>query len=66
MTRFKLFPKRQHFFQPKTDYRTSTFPSSPDQHPILPNYSTANTTQKDNLATPNDNLVDNTTVNDDT
>ena len=37
-------------------------PSSSEQHPTLLNYSTANTTQNDNLVTPNDNLVDNTPV----
>ena len=66
MTRFKLFPKRQQLSQPKINYRTSTLPSSPEQHPTLPNYSTANTTQNENLVTPNDNLVNNTPVNDDT
>ena len=43
LTRFNLFPKRQHFSQPKTNYRVSTFPSLHKQHPILPNYLTANT-----------------------
>ena len=66
MTRFKLFPKRQLFSQLKTNYRTSTFRSSQELHPTLPNYPTANTTQNDILVTPNDNSVDNTPVNDDT
>ena len=66
MTRFKLFPKTQHFSQPLVNNRTSTFPSLQEQHPTLPIYATAKTPQNDNLATPNDNLVDNTSVNDDT
>ena len=40
--------------------------SSPEHHPTLPYYSTAITTQNDNLATPKDSLVDNKPVNDDT
>ena len=52
--------------QPNINYKTSTLPSSPEQHSNLPNYSTANTTQNDNLVTTNDKLVDNTSVNDKT
>ena len=66
MTRFNFFPKRQQFSQPKISYRTATFPSSPEQHPTLPSYSAANTTQNDILFTSNDNLVDNTSVKGDT
>ena len=66
MTKFKLFPKRQQVSQPNINYRTSTLPSLPEQHPTLPNCSTANTNQNDNFPTPNDNLVDNNSVNDDT
>ena len=66
MTRFKLFSKRRPFPQPKVNHKTSTFLSSPEQHPTLPKYSTVNTTQNDNLVTPNDNLGNNTLVNADT
>ena len=65
MTRFKLFPNSQQFSQPKYNYRSS-LPSSSAQHRTLSNYSTANTTQNDNLVTPYDNLVDNTPVKYDT
>ena len=65
MTRFKLFRQRRQFSQPQTIHRTSTFPSSPEQHLTLPNYSTTNTTQNDNLVIPNDNLVNNTLVSPD-
>ena len=60
MTRLKLFPKRRQFLQPKNKHRTFTLPSSPEQHPTLTKYSTANTTQNDNLVTPTDNIVNNT------
>ena len=66
MTRFKLFPIRQQISQPINNYRASTLPSSPEEHTFLPTYSTANATQNDNLVTPKDNFVDNTSVNDDT
>ena len=61
MTRFKIFPKRKQFHQPKTNQRTSTLHSSSVQHPnpTLPSYSNVNTT-------PNDIIVDNTTANNDT
>ena len=65
MSKFKLFPKRQQVSQPTINHRTSTLPSSPEQHPTLPNYSTATTTQNDNLVTPNNNLVNNTLVSTD-
>ena len=63
MTRLKLFPKRRPFLQSKTNHRTSPLPVSQEQHPTLPNYSTASTTQHDNLTTPTDNLLINTLVN---
>ena len=66
LTRFHLFPKRQPLSQPTFNYRTSTLSSSQEQHPTLPNYSSANTTQHDNFTTQNDNVVDHTSVNDDT
>ena len=66
MTRFKLFPKRQQLSKPNIKYTTSTLASSPEHHPTLPRNSTANTTQNGNLATTNDNLVDNNSVKDDT
>ena len=59
MTRFKLFPKRKHSHQAKTNHRTSTLHSSSVQPPTLHNYLNVNTT-------PNDIIVDNTSVNDDT
>ena len=59
MTTFELFPKRKQFHQPKTNHRTSTLHSSLEEHLILPIYSNVNTT-------PNDIIVDNTPVNDDT
>ena len=62
MTRFKLFPKRSPFLQSKLNHRTSPLPSSPEHHPTLPKYSTTNKTQNHNLATPTDNLVNNTLV----
>ena len=65
-TRLKFFPKRRQFLQTKINHRTSTLPSSPEQHPTLPNYSTVNNTQNDNLVTPTDNLVNNTLVSPDT
>ena len=66
MTRFKLFPKRRPFLRSKLIPRTSSLPSSQEQHPTLPNYSTTNDTQHDNLHTPTDKLVNNTLVNPDT
>ena len=66
LARFILFPKRQPLSQPTINYRTSTLPPSQEQHPTLPYYSTANTTQNDNLTTQNDTLLDHTSVNDDT
>ena len=66
MTRFKLFPKRRPFLQPKSNHRTSLLPASQEQHPTLPNCSTTNITQHDNLTAPTDNLLDNTLVNPDT
>ena len=66
MTRFKLFPKRRPFLQSNINHRISPLPSSQEQHPTLPNYSTNNATQRDNLTTPTDNLVKNTLVNPDT
>ena len=55
--KFKLFPKRHHFSQPKINPQPSTFPSS-EQHPSLPNYSTTNSHPNDNLATQHDTLID--------
>ena len=56
--KFKLFPKRHHFFHPKITFQPSTLPSS-EQHPSLPNYSTTNSYDKpnDNLATQHDTLI---------
>ena len=62
LTRLKLFLKRQPLPQPTIKYRTSMLPSSQEQNPTLPNYSTAN--QHDNLPTQNDNLDAHTSVND--
>ena len=62
MTRFKLFPKRRQFLQPKIIHRLSTLPSSPEQHPTLYIYSIVNTTQNGNLVTPTHNLVISTLV----
>ena len=64
LTRFNLFPRRQPLSQPSINYRTSMFPSSQEQIPTLPIYSTFNTNQHGNLTTQNDNLVDHTSVND--
>ena len=66
VTRSKLFPKRQPLSQPIINYRKSTLPSSQEQHPTVPYYSTANTNHHDILTTRSDNLVDYTSVNDDT
>ena len=59
MTRFKLLPKRKQFQHPKTNHRISTIRSSSVQQPTLPNYSKVKTT-------PNDIIVDNNPVKDDT
>ena len=59
MTRFKIFPKRKHFHRPKINQISSTLYSLSVQHPTLPNFSNVNTT-------PNDIIVDNIPVNDDT
>ena len=63
MTRYKLFPKKRQFLKPKIYHRTSTLPSSSEQHP---NYSTAKTTQNGNFVTPTHYLVNNTPVSPDT
>ena len=60
MPKFKLFPKRPHFFHPKITLQPSTLPSS-EQHPTLPNYSTTNSHPNGNLATQHDTLF-NTSV----
>ena len=52
--KFKLFPKRHHFFHPKIIFQP--LPSS-EQQPSLPNYSTTNSHPNDNLATQHDTLV---------
>ena len=54
--KFKLFPKRHHFSQPKITFQPSTLPSS-EQHPSLPNYSTPNSHPIDNLATQLDTII---------
>ena len=59
MTRLKLFLERKQFHQPKAHRRTSTLHSSSVQHPTLPIYSNVN-------PTPNDVIVDNIPVTDDT
>ena len=61
----KLFLTRRPLSQPIISCRTSTLPAS-QEHPTLPNYSTANTNQRDNFTTQSDNLADHTSVNDDT
>ena len=66
MTQFKLFQKRHPFLQFKINHRTSPLPAAQKQHPTLPNYSTTNATQHDNLTSPTDNLLNNTLVNPDT
>ena len=58
--KFKLFPKRHHFSQPKITFEPSTLPSF-QQHPSLPNYSTTNSHPNDNLATQHDTII-NTSV----
>ena len=58
--KFKLFPKRHNFSQPKVTLQPSTLPSS-EQHPSLPNYSTTNSHPNDTLATQHDSLI-NTSV----
>ena len=60
MPKFKLFPKRHHFSQPKITFQPSTLPSS-EQDPSLPNYSTTNSHPNDNLANQHDTLI-NTSV----
>ena len=66
ITRYKLFPKRLPFLQSKINHRTSPLPASQEQPPTLPNHSTTNTTQHENLTTPTDNLLTNTLVTFDT
>ena len=66
LNNLKVIPKRQPLSQPIFNCRTSTLPASQEQHPTLPKYSTANTSQPENLTSQNDNLVDHTSVNDDT
>ena len=59
MPKFKLFPKRHHFFHPKATLQTSTLPFSSDQHPPHPTHSNRNSHPNDNLATPQDTLINN-------
>ena len=63
MTRLKLFPRRQPLSQPTINYRNSILPFSQKQYPTLPNYSSVNTNQHDNITTQHDNSVDHTFVN---
>ena len=58
--KFKLFPKRHHFSDPKITFQPSTLPSS-EQHPTLPDYYTTNSHPNDNLTTQHDTLT-NTSV----
>ena len=58
--KYKLFPKRHHFSQPKITFQPSTVPPS-EQHPSLSNYFTPNSHPKDNLATQHDTII-NTSV----
>ena len=62
ISRYKSFPKRRPFLQSKINHRTSPLPASQEQPPTLPNYSTTNTTQHENLTTPTDILLTNTLV----
>ena len=55
--KFKLFPKRHHFSQPKITFQSSTLPPSSEQHPLLPNYSTTNSHPNDNLTTQHDTII---------
>ena len=54
--KFKLFPKRHHFSQPKITFQPSTLPPS-EQHFSLPNYSTPNSHPNDNSATQHDTII---------
>ena len=58
--KFKLFPKRHHFSQPKITFQSSSLPPS-EQHPSLPNYSTPNSHPNDNITTQHDTII-NTSV----
>ena len=65
MAQFKFFSTRRPFLQSKINHKKCPLPSSPEQHPTLPNYSNTNTTQNDNLATPTDKSDNNTLVSPD-
>ena len=57
--KFKLFPKRHPFSQPKTTLQTSPLPFSSDQHAPFSNYSNKNLHPNDNLATQHNTLINN-------
>ena len=58
--KFNLLPEIPDFSHLKITLQPSTLPSS-EQHPSLPNYSTTNSHQNDNLSTQHDTLI-NTSV----
>ena len=59
-SKFNLFPKRHH----NSHQKTTQLPSSPVQHPPLPNYTHKNFHPNDNLTTQHDTLINSSvTVN---
>ena len=53
--KFNLFPKQHH----NSHQKTAPLPSSPVQHPPLPNYTHKNFHSNDNLTTQHDTLTNN-------
>ena len=67
MSKFKLFSKRHHFSHSKTPLQPAQLPSSPEQHPPLPNCPNKTSHPYANLTTSHDTLTNkNVTSNTDT